>query len=323
MDHILIAGPIHERGMALLDRRPDITYELLDAPSEGDLLAKLPSADALMIRTAVVTPEALARAGRLRVVSRHGVGYDNLPLEALTARGIPLALVGDVNSVTVAEHTLFLMMALAKRCIPYDRAVRDGDWDLRNSFGTRELSGKTLLILGFGRIGRRLARRALAFDMRVLAHDPYVEDAALRAAGVGGVDDWRAELPAVDFVSLHLPLTPETRYAIGTAELAAMKPGAFLINAARGGLVDEAALAVALSAGEIAGAGLDTFESEPPPPDHPLLTQDKVVLTPHCASLTEECAARMAIATAANALAGLDGTLDPELVVNRQVLSRG
>lgn len=321
MPHVLLTGAIHRAGMALLEARADVTLESIDNPTEADFAARLPRADALIVRTAVVPPAALEGAARLRVVSRHGVGYDNVPVDALSRKGIPLTLVGNVNAVTVAEHTLFMILALAKQCIPYDRAVRDGRWGIRDSFAATELAGKTLLILGFGRIGREVARRAAAFDLRVLAHDPYVDRQAMSALGAEWVEDWRAVLSAADFVTLHLPRTPETVGAIGPAELAAMRPTAYLVNAARGGLVDEIALAEALGAGRIAGAGLDTFDSEPPVSGHPLLALENVILSPHTAGLTEECAARMGTAAAQNALDGIDGRLNPELVVNREVLA--
>ncbi len=321
MPHILLTGMIHRAGMELLESRSDVTLESIDNPTEADFAARLPRADALVVRTAVVPPAALEGAGRLRVVSRHGVGYDNVPVEALTRKGIPLTVVGNVNAVTVAEHTLFLILALAKQCIPYDRAVREGRWTIRDSFAATELAGKTLLIVGFGRIGREVARRALAFDLHVAAYDPYVEAAEMAEAGVHKVEDWRTVLGEVDVVTLHVPRTPETVGAVGAAELAAMRPSAILINAARGGLIDEAALADALQDRRIAGAGIDTFDSEPPPTSHPLLSLDNVVLCPHSAGLTDECAARMALAAAQNALDGVDGRLNPELVVNREVLA--
>lgn len=321
MPHVLLTGAIHRAGMALLEERADITLESIDTPTEADFAARLPAADALIVRTAVVPPAALEGAGRLKVVSRHGVGYDNIPVQALTGRGIPLTVVGNVNAVTVAEHTLFMILALAKQCIPYDRAVREGGWTIRDSFAATELVGKTLLILGFGRIGREVARRAAAFDLRILAYDPYVDGGTIADGGAEAVADWRAVLGEVDFVTLHLPRTPETLGAVGAAELAAMRPTAFLINAARGGLVDERALAGALGEGRIAGAGLDTFEPEPPAAGHPLFGLENVILSPHTAGLTAECAARMGIAAARNALDGIDGRLDPELVVNREVLA--
>ncbi len=321
MPHVLIAGPIHADGMAVLETRDGVTIEVLAAPDADQLAERLADADALLIRTAPLSAAAVAAAPRLKVVARHGVGYDNVPVDALNARGIPLAIVGNVNAQTVAEHTLFLMLALAKRGPSRDRAARDGRWNAaRGEGGTWELAGRTLLLVGFGRIGREVARRAGAFDMTVLAYDPFVDEAAMAALGVGKVDDWRAALPRADVVSLHVPRTPETENMIAAAELGAMKPTAVVINAARGGLIDETALAAALQAGTIAGAGLDTLDREPPGTDHPLLALDGVVFSPHSAALTEECLSRMGVSAAENILAGLDGRLDPALVVNREVL---
>ncbi len=323
MPHVLIAGPIHADGMAVLEGRDGLTYEVLAAPDAAALGERLVDADALLIRTAPLSAAAVGAAPRLKVVARHGVGYDNVPVDALNARGIPLAIVGNVNAQTVAEHTLFLILTLAKRGVVRDRAARDGRWNAaRGEGGTWELAGRSLLLAGFGRIGSEVARRARAFDMTVLAYDPFVDQAAMADLGVVKTDDWRTVLPDADVISLHLPRTPETENMIGADELRAMKPTAVVINAARGGLVDEAALADALEVGEIAGAGLDTLDSEPPEPGHPLLALDKVVFSPHSAALTDECLLRMGVSSAQNILAGLDGRLDPALVVNRDVLQQ-
>ncbi|MEQ8968119.1 MAG: hydroxyacid dehydrogenase [Azospirillaceae bacterium] len=323
MPHVLVAGALHPEGMALLEAREGLTVEVVEQATPEDLRARLPEADALAIRTVTLPEEAVAAASRLKVVARHGVGYDNIPVPALTARGIPLALVGAVNALAVAEHTLFLMLACAKRCVAHDHAVRAGDWWLRNRFEGTELAGKTLLLLGFGRIGREVAARAAVFGLTVTAYDPVVPAETVAAAGVAPLADWRAALPEADFVSLHLPLSDETRNLFDAATLAAMKPSAILINTARGGLVDEAALAEAVTAGRLAGAGIDVFVEEPPEPDNPLMAVERVILSPHTAGLTLECAIRMGTVTARNVLDGLDGTLDRSLVVNREVLDAG
>jgi D-3-phosphoglycerate dehydrogenase len=214
------------------------------------------------------------------------------------------------------------MLTIAKQGIAYDRATRDGNWKLRDSFGATELAGKTLLLLGFGRIGREVAKRAQAFGMTVLAYDPYVREAAMYAARVQPAPKLEDALPQADFISVHLPLTPETRGIIGARQFAAMKRTAIVISTARGGLVDEAALVEALRSGTIRAAGLDVFVDEPPSSDNPLLKLDNLLLSPHSAGLTAECAMRMGEVSARNALAGLNGTLDPELVVNKHVLKR-
>jgi len=320
MHNVLIAGKIHSQALDLLRARPDVQVEQMERLDRAAFMTRLPDADALLIRTAPLPSEAVALAHRLRVVSRHGVGYDNLQVAALTSRRIPLTVVGAVNSVPVAEQAFFFMLSLAKRGPEYDRAVRQGDWGIRDRGFNFELQNRTLLILGFGRIGRELAKRASAFDMRVMAYDPIVDAETMAKFGVEAVSDWRSRLAEIDFLSLHLPRVAETEGLIGAAELAAMKSTAFVINTARGGLIDERALGDALAAGKIAGAGLDVFADEPAAADNPLLASDRVVFSPHSAGLTQECFLRMGMAAARNVLDGLDGTLDPNLVVNPQVL---
>jgi len=322
MPRVLISGHIDEAGMAVLRARPGLVIEEMANSRPEDFLARLPEADALLLRIAFLPGEAIVNADRLKVVSRYGVGYDNVPLDALTAKGVPVTVVGPVHTDTVAEHAFFLILALAKAGLRQDAAMRTGGWNIRTTPQAMDLAGKSLFIVGFGRIGRSLARRASAFDMRIIAHDPNVSAAEMAAFGVGKADDWRQVLAQADFVSLHAPRLPDTERMIGAAELSGMKPTAFIVNTARGGLIDEAALADALAAGAIAGAGIDVFENEPPPRDHRLFASDRVILSPHVAGLTREANVRIAVTAAENILAGLDGRLDPELVVNKSVLAR-
>ncbi|MBX6320398.1 MAG: hydroxyacid dehydrogenase [Rhodospirillaceae bacterium] len=319
MPHVLVLGRIHEAGTRVL-AEGGASWELLPEPSPEETLAKAPAADAILIRTSPLPAAAIEAAPRLRIVSRHGVGYDNIDVAACTRRRIPVTVVGDVNSVPVAEHTMMLMLALARRAVAHDRSTREGAWAVRDRFAMTELAGKRLLLLGFGRIGREVARRARAFDMAVHVYDPYVREGDVSALGCRREPDLDAALPHADFVSVHMPLTPETRNMLDGAALARLKPSASVICTARGGIVDEAALAAALAAGRLRGAGLDVFAREPPPGDLALLGLDNVVLSPHCAALTEECAIRMATISARNCLDGLAGRLRPELVVNRTVL---
>jgi D-3-phosphoglycerate dehydrogenase len=318
MPRVVIVGKIHDSGLALLRRRPGLTLDYIEDATESVVTAAARGAEAILLRTSRLSAAAIAGAPHLRIVSRHGVGYDNVDLAALNARRIPLTVVGSVNAVSVAEHTLFLLLATMKRGFAYDRATRRGDWDFRNSLEARELAGKTLLIIGYGRIGREVAARALAFGLRVVAHDPYA--APSPASPVEHAEDLDAALVEADAVSLHVPLTAETRLLFDRARLARLKPSAVLLCTARGGLIDEAALAAALAQGQLAAAGLDVFAEEPPPGDHPLFALPNVVLSPHAASLTLECAERMSLVAAQNCLDGLDGRLDPALVVNRESL---
>lgn len=315
MPHVLVAGKIHAEGVALLKSSPGITCDFVDDPGAQSYVPLLPRADALLIRTQPFTAQNIATAPTLKVVSRHGVGYDAVDVAALNARRIPLCIVGDVNSRAVAEHTLMLMLAAARRVVAHDAAARGGNWNMRNTFDSVELDGKRLLVYGFGRIGRRVAQLALSFGMSVTAIDPNVAPQAMRDAGVEPGADLASTLPLADYVSLHVPMIAG-KPGLGAAELALLKSSAIVINAARGGLIDETALDRMLRARSLRAAALDVLASEPPAADNPLLTNPFVTITPHNAGLTEECAARMAVAAAQNILDFFAGKLNRSLVVN-------
>jgi D-3-phosphoglycerate dehydrogenase / 2-oxoglutarate reductase len=316
MPRILVAGKIHADGLAVLHAEPGVTVDYVEAVSAASYEPFLATADALLIRTQPLPANFVALAPQLKIVSRHGVGYDSVDVEALNGRGIPLAIIGDVNSRAVAEHATMLMLSAARRAVLFDRKMREGDWNYRNSLDADELDGRTLLVVGFGRIGRRLAQIATALGMAVLAYDKFQDAAEIAATGVTPVDDLLDGLRRADVVSLHVPKSG-SEPLIGAAELAVMKPSAILINTARGGLIDETALLAALEEGRLSAAGLDVLDSEPPENDDPMLTCERVVLSPHNAGLTEACGRRMAIAAATNILDFFKGTLDPALVVNR------
>ena len=318
-DTVLVLKPLRPEGRELLERRANTRVIGIDAPTPEAVADALRDADALCVKNTAITEAMLANAPRLRVVSKHGVGLDNLPMEALTARGVPVATVGDANAPSVTEHAVMLMLGLARRVVQYDARTRAGGYIIDPDWPTRDLGGKRLLLVGVGRIGGRVARVAIAMGMAVSAHDPF---AGTLPDGVERESDLRAALGRADVVSLHCPLTPDTHHLIDASALEAMRPGAMLVNTGRGELVDEAALLAALEAGHLGGAGLDVFESEPPDPANPLFARGDVLLSPHSAALTEEGAIRMARITAENAIAGLDGTLDPAFVANAEVLRR-
>jgi len=322
MADVLVLGRLHEAAMARLEAEPGLKVTLIEAPEAALPAAELARAEGLLIRYGRMSEAEAAAAPHLRIVSRHGVGTDNLPVTALAARGVPVTVVGPVNAVSVAEQVMAMILALLRRVGPYDRAVRAGDWAIRDSLCVHELAGRRLLLIGFGRIGREVAARARAFAVDVQAHDPFLPEAEITAAGATPVPDWRAALPEADIISLHLPLSPGTSGLIGAAELAAMKPGAILVNAARGGLVEEAALATALQAGRPGAAALDCLAEEPPAADHPLLALENVLFSPHSAALAEETARRMGEVAVQNLLDGLAGRADPALVVDRHALER-
>jgi D-3-phosphoglycerate dehydrogenase len=314
MPHVLIAGKIHQAGLDLLASAPGFTFEVVPEVSLASYAPLAPRADAILIRTQPLPADVIATAPRLKIVSRHGVGYDAVDVAALSARKIPLCIVGDVNSRAVAEHTLMLMLAAGRRTVAHDAASRSGNWNERNRFDAHELDGKMLLVLGFGRIGRRVAQLAQAFGMTVMVFDPFVDEAACRAANCRKAQGLAEGLAAADFVSLHLPATKTA--VLGPAEFAVMKPGAILINAARGELVDEQALLAALNSGRLRHAALDVLAQEPPAANHPLLRHAKVTISPHNAGLTEECAARMSLSSVENIIAYFAGRLNRSLVVN-------
>ena len=318
--HVLVVQPLHADATALLDARDDVEYTVLTDFSEQSLLAHVDRADAMTIRDAPLPRSVVAAGRRLKVISRHGVGHDNIPIDACTEAGIPVTLVGPANTVSVAEQTMLLMLAAARVAIELDASVRDGDFAVRGRVTGVELCGRTLLLVGYGRIGREVARRAAAFGMRVCVFDPYVTSTTDPVELIGDLD---TSLARADVTSLHVPLTHETRNMIGERELALMPSGAILVNASRGGLVDEQALVASVQSGHLHGAGLDTFAVEPLPADSPLLAERRIVLSPHSAALTEQAMVAMGVTTVANALAALDGRLDVELVVNPSVFEKG
>lgn len=319
MPHILVAGKLHPSGVALLESAKIHTFDYVEEVSEASYAPLIDKADALVIRTQPLSAGTVARGQRLKVVSRHGVGYDAVHLPSLVERGIVLTIVGDVNSSSVAEHSMLLLLATVKQALRADRAVRAGTWGWRNLLLAQELSGKNLLIIGYGRIGRHLARLAGAFGMKVRAHDPYLLKQGWPGGSVAPAPDLLEGLAWADAVSVNVPKVD--RPMLGDREFAAMKPNAVLVNTARGGVIEEDALVAALADGRIAGAGLDVFDQEPPPAASPLLGFDNVVLTPHIAALTVECAERMAVQSVQNVLDFFSGSIDPTLVVNRAQLN--
>jgi D-3-phosphoglycerate dehydrogenase / 2-oxoglutarate reductase len=284
--------------------------------------ALLRDADGVALTSTPLRAADIEAAPRLRAVGRIGVGYDAVDVQALNRRGIPLMTCGTDNSPTVAEYAMFMMLALCKRGADKDALVRQGRWSERYDELPTELLGKTLLVVGFGRIGTRIAKRCLAMEMKVEVYDPYVPAEAVRSAGCEPVADLDAALPHSDFVTIHCPKTPETTGMFNAARLARMKPGARLINTARGGLVDENALYAALAAGKLAGAGIDVFQPEPPLTDNSLLTLKNVVVAPHMAGNSRESLDRKALTVTRNLLSALDGAPNREYVVNPEALRK-
>ena len=315
MPHLLIAGKLHPSGLALLDEASDVTYDYVEEVSEQSYAPLIGKADALVIRTQPLSARTVAEADRLKIVSRHGVGHDAVDVAALNARNIPLCVVGDVNSASVAEHAMLLILACVRFLVRADRSVRAGMWGWRNGLEAQDVARKRLLILGYGRAGRRLAQLADGFDMEVRAYDPFLMNGNWPEGAAAPVKSLEEGLAWADVISVNVPKagTP----MLGVDEFAHLKPGVIIVNTARGGIVDEAALAAALADGRVAAAGLDVFDPEPPAADHPLLAFDQVVLTPHIAGLTRQAAERMAVSSVQNVLDFFAGRIDPDLIVNK------
>lgn len=318
---VMVPHTMGAEGVDLLRSRDDIETVTYPATiGQAELLPMLNDIAGIALAGTSYRQSEMEASPAMQVVARIGVGYDTVEVPALSARRVPLMVAGTANSTSVAEQAFHLMIALAKRHEGLDKLVREGRWGDRHGGLPMEISGKTVVIVGFGRIGMRLARRCLAFDMQVLIYDPYVDPATIRAAGCAPLPDLDAALPRADFVSIHCPKSPETVGLFNESRLAKMKRSAYLVNTARGGIIDERALHAALTAGQIAAAGLDVFEAEPTPQDNPLLKLENVVASPHMAGVTTEAVAAMAVQTAKNILSVLDGTPIRENVINQEVL---
>src|SRR5262249_9149395 len=246
------------------------------------------AADGVIVRSGTrITAELLEDPGRLRAIVRAGVGVDNIDVAAATRRGIVVMNTPGGNTVSAAEHTITLLMAVARHIPDADASLKRGQWERNKLVGT-QLAGKTLGVVGLGRIGREVARRAAGLDMKVLGFDPFLAPSAAAQMGIEATGTLDELLPRIDFLTVHTPLTDETRDLIGAAQMAKMPKGARVINCARGGIINEEALVEALKSGHLAGAALDVYVQEPPPPDHPLLKMPNVVLTPHLGASTVE-----------------------------------
>jgi D-3-phosphoglycerate dehydrogenase / 2-oxoglutarate reductase len=321
---ILVTESFSVKGRALLNERDDV--EMVEFPNmisakdfDAMLKAQAPVHGVALGATRFGEAE-LEASGGIKVVTRIGVGYDAVDVPALSRRKVPLMVAGTANSPSVAEHALFMMLTLAKRANEMHSLVKNGTWAQRLGMLPFDLFGKTVLIVGFGRIGTRTAKRCLAMEMQVLVYDPYKPADDIRAAGCEPVADLDAALPRADFVSLHCPKTAETVGLFNAARLKLMKPTAYLINTARGGIVDEKALYEALVSKKLAGAGLDVFAQEPPSVEHPLFGLPNVIMAPHVAGVTREAVDRMSEQTARNLLSALDGAPIRENVINQDVL---
>jgi len=320
---ILLPEPIEAEAKALLEASGARIVEAPDK-SPATVAGLMPEADAIVLRTGIkMSAELLARGERLKTVSRTGAGFDNVDVAAATGRGVIVSSSLGANTSTVAEHATALMFALYKRLPTLDAETRKGNFKIRYAYLPRDMRGKTLGVIGFGRIGSEIARACHdSFGMRIVSHDEYLpasaKDSYASWVEFTGLDDLCARS---DIVTIHVPLTEGTRNLIDAARLATMKSDAVIVNTSRGGIIDERALAEALNAGKLGGAGLDVFEDEPPKEGNPLFACKNAILTPHAAALTQECVVRMAILGAQRVIDLMHGYL-PDNVANPEVLKQ-
>ncbi len=316
MKKILIIQPIHEAGIELLKKNLDYEFEVVEKIDPEFLKTKIKNCDGASIRTAKLPGNVIEAANNLKIISRHGVGYDNIDLEVSKKKNLTLAITATANAIAVAEHVMFMLLNISKRKNMYDDTVKEGKFNDRNKLPkTVELWNKNILIAGFGRIGKALIKRCLGFEMKVFVYDPFVSQDIIEKLGGIKVDSMEETCKEMDAISLHIPLNEKTKNIINYNLLQSLKKNCIVINAARGGIVNEIDLDRALKENLIFGAGLDVFETEPPEQNNPLLKNDKVFLSPHTASFTEECMTRMGKETIQNIIDFFDNKLETSKIV--------
>ena len=308
---ILIIQPIHNAGIDLLEKNSNYEFEIIKNTEINFLKSKIKDCDGVTIRTSKLSGDIIHAASKLKIISRHGVGYDNIDLKSSKEKNITLAITATANAVAVAEHVMFMLLSISKGKNMYDNTVKEGNFDDRNKLPkTIEIWNKNILIAGFGRIGQALIKRCLGFEMKVFVYDPFVSKEVIEKFGGIKIENINEVCKNIDAISLHVPLNENTKNLINYELLKTMKKNCIIINAARGGIINEIDLDRALNEDLIFGAGLDVFEVEPPNLENPLLKNNKVFLSPHTAAFTEECMTRMGIETVQNIIDFFDGKLE-------------
>jgi len=311
---VLILQPIHQAGVDILKEKVEI--KIASDTRIEKVIEEGRDVHGIIVRTSPLPGSVIRKIPKLEVIGRHGVGVDNIDVKEATRRGIPVVNTPFANTISVVEHTVCLILALAKKLLISDRAVREGGFKIRDGWEAQDLAGKTVGIVGYGKIGKLLAEKChRCLDMEVIVYDPYIK---LQEEQIKQVDKLADLLEQSDFVSLHVSLNSQNKNLIGKEQFNKMKSSSFLINVARGEIVDETALVEALETKNIAGVALDVFSQEPPESDNPLLQKDNVILTPHMAALTRECVIRMATVVVQEVLKVLGGE-KPSFIVNPQV----
>jgi D-3-phosphoglycerate dehydrogenase len=316
MFKIGIIQKIHDKGLELLDANKNFEYEIIDDVSEENLLRKIHLYDGVTLRVSKLSNNLLSKATKLKVISRHGVGYDNVDTTYLKSKNITLLITATANAIAVSEHVFYLMLSISKNFLNLDNEVRLGNFKTNmNKFETFELYNKEILIAGFGRIGKNLIKKCLGFDMVVKVYDPFVDEKVITDMGGQKVDNFDIALETLDFLSVHMPLNEKTKDLINFKKMKTMKKSSVIINTARGGIVNETDLNQAINENIILGAGLDVFSNEPINVDNPLLKNKRIILSPHTAALTNECKIRMGKETASNIIDFFEKKINKNMLV--------
>tara|TARA_B100000780_G_scaffold272245_2_gene234194 strand:+ start:912 stop:1874 length:963 start_codon:yes stop_codon:yes gene_type:complete len=318
MYKIGIIDTMHKKGIDYLKEYKNFECEIITNLSRENLLSKLPEFDGITLRRGKIDKEILNKCKKLKVIARHGVGYDNVDTISLKEKNITLLVTHNSTSTSPAEHIMFMIMNIYKGGQNFDTIVRNGEFakaihlNIEENF---ELFNKTILIAGFGRIGKKLIKKCIGFDMKVIVFDPYVDSSVIASLGGKKVLNLEEGLKEADILSLSIPLNKETKNFITLKELRLMKKSSIIINAARGGIINEEDLNIALDSGIIAFAGIDVFEKEPPELSNPLIKNKRVVLSPHAATFTKECLENMALETAQNLIDFFENKIDDTKIV--------
>ena len=314
---IAIIEKIHKDGLDLLEKNPDYEFELITDVSDKNLIKRLPEFDACTLRVTKLNENILKHCPNLKTISRHGVGIDNVDLNYIKKNNISLLITATANAVAVAEHVLSMFLTLSKSIKEYDNEVRKGNFKINaDKIETFELLNKNIIIAGFGRIGKILISRCLAFETKVYVYDPYVDEEVIKKYGGIKINTIEDGLEIADFVTLHMPLTAETKDLINYSVLKKMKKNVVIVNTARGGIINENDLEKALNEKLIFGAALDVFSKEPVDKNNPLLKNDRIILSPHSATFTNECTSRMSIETTKNIIDFFEKKIDKSMIVN-------
>ena len=316
MYKIGIIEQIHPDGIELFNKNSNFEYEIINDTSEENIKKKISEYDGVTLRVSKLTEKALVNAKKLKVISRHGVGYDNIDTTYIKKNDIKLMITASANAVAVAEHVFYMMLFLSKSLLAHDQEVRSGSFkkNIKN-IETFELKDKEILIAGFGRIGSNLIKKCLGFDMIVKVFDPFVNNNDVKKLGGIKVDNFDEAIKTSDYLSIHIPLNDKTKNLINYDRLKIMKKNSILINTARGGIINEIDLDKALNEKLIFGAGLDVFEKEPLDRNNPLLTNKRIILSPHAAALTNECKIRMAKESVQNIIDFFSNKINPSNIV--------